>query len=106
MIRDQRFGLIMFEAGLDGPDGAPMVDALRTQPAAAEIPVVVLTNGEITAADGHLAGWIGPDSPVLGVISRADLSPDHLRRWLGEGEGADATAVQLPVTAAEPALAG
>jgi len=108
MIRDQRFGLIMFEAGLDGPDGAPMVDALRTQPAAAEIPVVVLTNGEITAADGHLAGWIGPDSPVLGVISRADLSPDHLRRWLGEGEGegADATAVPLPVTAAEPALAG
>jgi signal transduction histidine kinase/CheY-like chemotaxis protein len=99
MIRDQTFDLIMFEAGIEGPDGDPMLDALRAQPAAVETPVVVLTNGEITAADGHLAGLIGPDSPVLGVISRVDLSPDHVRRWLGD----DATAT--PATA-EPALAG
>jgi CheY-like chemotaxis protein len=79
-----RFELIMFEAGLPGPDGGPMLDALRSEPNAAGTPVVVLTTGEITAADGHLAGLIGPDSPVLSVISRADLSPEHLRRWLDE----------------------
>jgi hypothetical protein len=77
-----------------------MLEALRTQPASVETPVVVLTGGEITAADVHLAGLIGPDSPVLGVISRADLSPEHLRRWLGE------EAAPTPVTAAEPALTG
>jgi CheY-like chemotaxis protein len=97
--REQRFDLIVFENGLAGPDDEPMLDALREEPSAATIPVVVLTSGEITADDWHLAILIGSDSPVLGVISREDLSPEHLRRWLGEAPVAAAPAADEPVLA-------
>ena len=103
--REQRFDLIIFENGLAGPDDEPMLDALREEPSAAAIPVVVLTSGEITADDWHLAILIGSDSPVLGVISRADLSPDHLRRWLDDGGSAPIDAAPAAGPAAGPAAA-
>jgi DNA-binding response OmpR family regulator/anti-sigma regulatory factor (Ser/Thr protein kinase) len=99
MTRGQRFDLIMFDAGLPGPAGEPMLEALRAEPAAAGTPVVVLTSGEIPAADVYLAGLIGSGSPVLGVISRTDLSAEHLHRWLG----ADMTSARI--IDGEPALA-
>jgi signal transduction histidine kinase/CheY-like chemotaxis protein len=99
LTRGHRFDLIMFDADLSGPAGEPMLDALRAEPAAAGTPVVVLTSGEITAADGYLAGLIGSGGPVLGVISRTDLRSEHLRRWLG----VDMTPAQIIDT--EPALA-
>ncbi|WP_239152432.1 ATP-binding response regulator [Virgisporangium aurantiacum] len=87
------FDLILCDAAVTGPDGTPVLDALRASPATRPVPVVMLTDGTMTPADVLLAGLMGgpptdddaPHSaPLLGVVSRADLSAQHLQRWLGD----------------------
>jgi signal transduction histidine kinase/CheY-like chemotaxis protein len=88
LAASRSFDLILCDAAVTGPDGTPVLDALRASPATRPVPVVMLTDGTMTPADVLLAGLMGgqptDDPPLLGVVSRADLGAQHLQRWLGD----------------------
>jgi signal transduction histidine kinase/CheY-like chemotaxis protein len=73
---DRKLDLILCDAALTD------TDALRASPTTAATPVVMLTDGSLSATDALLAGLLS--APVLGVVSKADLDAQHLRRWLAE----------------------
>jgi signal transduction histidine kinase/CheY-like chemotaxis protein len=72
-----RFDLVLCDLFLPDIDGFTFLGALHDQPASRDVPVVVLTDTDLPAAEKARLG-----DRILGVVSRDELQTVDLRLWL------------------------
>jgi CheY-like chemotaxis protein len=77
LAREDRFDLVMCDLLLPDLDGFTFLGALHDEPASRDVPVLVLTDANLPDPEK-----VRLSDKILGVVSRDDLEPTELRRWL------------------------
>jgi len=75
--RDERPDLVICDLVMPGLDGFGVVGELKSDPATADIPIIILTGHDLSAADKHRL-----NGKVLGIVSKGPDAQEGLRAWL------------------------
>jgi len=82
LARDERPDLVICDLVMPDLDGFGVVGELKADPATADIPIIILTGHDLSAADKHRL-----NGKVMGIVSKGPNAQDGLRIWLGRAVG-------------------
>ncbi|HKG57637.1 MAG TPA: response regulator [Candidatus Limnocylindrales bacterium] len=90
-VAQSRFDLVVCDLVMPDVDGFQVIAALKDNPRTSQIPILVYTGHDLTAADkAKLNG------NILGIVTKGTGGRDGLRQWLGRAVRQPATIEPVP----------